>query len=118
METKEVKKLVLVRVPPGDCWTPEISLDVVPMTHTEIDPLTGKERKVPLLDRREVCENKGHKIIDSLTGALEFLFIESNGRDKEFHLSAMDGRIYQVTEIEVEPEPEPEPQSLSLYGEY
>lgn len=112
METKEVKQLVLVRVPPGDCWTDAIELDSVPMV--EVDD--GK--KIPLNMRREECERQGYIIINSLTEALEYLFVKSKYKWKEFHLSAFDGKIFHVTTEEVEPEPEPEPRKFNLYGEF
>ena len=76
---QEHKNLVLVRVPPGDKWSPTDNSSV---------------------------------ILPTLTEGLEYIFQRDGQRD--FHLAALVGKIYAVTEIDVEPEPE---KRFNLYGE-
>jgi len=49
---------------------------------------------------------------ESLTEGLEWCFQETGCRD--FHLAALDGKVYSVDQVEVAPEPT---KTFSLYGE-
>jgi hypothetical protein len=49
---------------------------------------------------------------ESLTEGLEWCFQETGCRD--FHLAALDGKVYSVDQVEVAPEPA---KTFSLYGE-
>ena len=51
-------------------------------------------------------------VLPSLTDALEYIYQREGHRD--FHLAALDGKVYAVEEVEVTPEP---PKTFNLYGE-
>lgn len=68
-------------------------------------------RRVPPGDRWEDA-NESSSVLESLTDALEYMFQKTGNR--EYHLSALDGKIYAVEEVEVAPPPITK---YSLYGE-
>ena len=51
-------------------------------------------------------------ILGSLTEGLEYWYQKTQCR--EYHLAALEGKIYSVTKEEAKPEP---PKAFSLYGE-
>jgi|TARA_B100000287_G_C20454388_1_gene710831 hypothetical protein len=51
-------------------------------------------------------------VFESLTDGLEWCYHETGCRD--YHLAALDGKVYSVDRVEVAPKP---PQKFSLYGE-
>jgi hypothetical protein len=51
-------------------------------------------------------------ILGSLTEGLEYWYQKTKCR--EYHLAALEGKIYSVSKEEAKPEP---PKSFSLYGE-
>ena len=67
--------------------------------------------RIPPGDRwRPVGKTKPE--FESLTEGLEWCFQETGCRD--FHLAALDGKVYSVDQVEVAPEPA---KTFSLYGE-
>jgi hypothetical protein len=66
--------------------------------------------RVPPGDRWRPVGNQ--QVFESLTDGLEYCFQETGCRD--YHLAALDGKIYSVQEVEIAPLP---PQKFSLYGE-
>ena len=51
-------------------------------------------------------------VLPSLTEGLEYIYQRDGHRD--FHLAALDGKVYAVEEVEVAPPP---PKTFNLYGE-
>ena len=51
-------------------------------------------------------------ILPSLTEGLEYIYQRDGHRD--YHLAALDGKVYAVNEVEVAPPP---PKKFDLYGE-
>ena len=67
--------------------------------------------RVPPGDRWSPTNDKG-TIFESLTDGLEHCYQKTGCRD--YHLAALDGKIFSVNKTEVKPKP---PKSFSLYGE-
>ena len=98
-EKVEIKKLVLVRVGPGDIWTDDITLDGIDFKNRPAQPLQN-----------------GSRTFKSLTLGLEFVFQIT--KQVEYHLSAFAGQVFTVSTDEVELPPPPPPVKFNLYGEY
>ena len=69
-------------------------------------------QRVPPGDRWSPVEGDTKMILPSLTEGLEYIFQRDGQRD--FHLAALDGKVYAVNEIEVAAPP---PKKFNLYGE-
>jgi hypothetical protein len=68
--------------------------------------------RVPPGDRWTPVSGDTKMVLPSLTDALEYIYQREGHRD--FHLAALDGKVYAVEEVEVTPEP---PKTFNLYGE-
>jgi len=69
-------------------------------------------QRVPPGDQWSPVEGDTRMVLPSLTEGLEYIFQRDGQRD--FHLAALDGKVYAVSEIEVAPPP---PKKFNLYGE-
>ena len=69
-------------------------------------------KRVPPGDRWSPVDGDTKLILPNLTEGLEYIYQRDNHRD--FHLAALDGKVYAVEEIEVAPPP---PKTFNLYGE-
>lgn len=98
-EKIETKKLILVRVGPGDIWTDDVSLD-----------------GIDFKNRPAIASKNGSNMFKSLTLGLEFVFQLT--KQVEYHLSAFAGQVFIVTTDEIELPPPLPPVRFNLYGEY
>ena len=69
-------------------------------------------QRVPPGDQWSPVNGDTNIILPSLTEGLEYIFQRDGVRD--FHLAALDGKVYAVKEVEVAPPP---PKTFNLYGE-
>jgi hypothetical protein len=75
------------------------------------DQKTQVLERVPPGDRWKPI-GKSDLIFESLTEGLEWFYQKTGCRD--YHLAALDGKVYSIDKIEVSPEPT---KTFSLYGE-
>ena len=69
-------------------------------------------QRVPPGDQWSPTTGDTNKVLPSLTEGLEYIYQRDGHRD--FHLAALDGKVYAVEEVEVAPPP---PKTFNLYGE-
>jgi len=69
-------------------------------------------KRVPPGDQWSPISGDTKKILPSLTEGLEYIYQRDGQRD--FHLAALDGKVYAVNEISVDAPP---PKTFNLYGE-
>ena len=81
------------------------------------EPIKKEEKqlvlqRVPPGDRWSPSTGDTGMVLPNLTEGLEYIFQRDGQRD--FHLAALDGKVYAVNEIEVAAPP---PKKFNLYGE-
>jgi hypothetical protein len=69
-------------------------------------------QRVPPGDQWSPVDGDTKVILPSLTEGLEYIYQRDGHRD--FHLAALDGKVYTVEEVEIAPPP---PKTFNLYGE-
>ena len=69
-------------------------------------------QRVPPGDQWSPISGDTKKVLPSLTEGLEYIYQRDGQRD--FHLAALDGKVYAVSEITVDAPP---PKTFNLYGE-
>ena len=69
-------------------------------------------QRVPPGDQWSPVNGDTDMVLPTLTEGLEYIFQRDGQRD--FHLAALDGKVYAVSEIEIAPPP---PKTFNLYGE-
>ena len=69
-------------------------------------------QRVPPGDQWSPITGDTNMVLPTLTEGLEYIYQRDGHRD--FHLAALDGKVYAVEEVEVAPPP---PKTFNLYGE-